>query len=372
MKKIMIILLFCSIFFVSFAPCVFAGEQKSESTIDDSAIPQEIRKYLPEEIFDCSSEEFLEIFTVNTTLKTVLSIAGNIFPEVMSAFILLVGLCVISAVLSALKESAGVQNLRYALEFISVLCVSTAAFYYVQALFEDFSLFMEQVTAFMRIIVPAMSALMLSSGEISASMVFGSVLAAIVAFLENFSAVVFVPLLSALMCISVTSSACSDVDISGFSRLIKNIVTYILSAVMLILTCVMAFQTVIAKSADTAVVKGVKFVIGNAVPIVGGALADAITTVASSVGLVRAGTGIGGAIVVCVMFALPVIKMILWKLMLDAVGAISSAFSLQKESAFFFEISQITGFLIAVMASMAMLFIIALAAAAFSGGGAVK
>lgn len=371
MKKRISFFLLCFLAIFLLCPRAFALDEMP-SPVEGSAIPKEVQKYLPEDIFDYSSEEFMEVFNLKSAFSAAISIAGSVFPEVVSAFLLLLGLCVISAVLSALKESAAVESLKHTLEFISVLCISSAAFYYVRDLFEDFSVFTQQVTSFMRVIVPAMSALMLSCGEISASAVFGGVLAAVVAFLESFSVEILVPLLSALVCISVTSSVCSEVDISGFSRLIKNTITYVLSSVMLILTCVMTFQNVIAKSADTAAVKGVKFVIGNAVPIVGGALADAVTTVASSIGLVKAGTGIGGAVVICVIFGIPVIKMMLWKLMLDAVGAVSAAFSLQKERAFFSEISQITGFLIAAMASMAMLFIIALAAAAFTGGGAVK
>ncbi len=342
----------------------------ADSIIDDApTVPEEIREYLPNDLFDYSAEEFFDVFTIETGMKTLLSIVADVFPDVMSAFLLLMGLCVVSAVLSALKESVCSQSLKYVIEFISVLCIASAVFSYVSVLFEDFKQFTEQVTSFMTVIVPAMSALILSGGEISASAVFASLLSAAVTLLETLCAALFVPLISALLCVSVTSSVCSEVDISGFSRLIKNVIVYLLSTAMLALTSIMTFQSVIAKSADTAAVKGVKFVLGNAIPIVGGALADAMTTVASSIGLIRAATGVGGAVVISVIFALPVIKMILWKLMFDAVGAVSSAFSLRKESAFFSEISQITGFLIAIMASIAMLFIIALTASAFSSGG---
>lgn len=360
-----------TVFFVFVFLLIFSLDISASDIIADEApsVPEEVREYLPSDLFDYSAEELLYVFTLENGVKTLLSIARDVFPDVMSAFLLLMGLCVISAVLAALKESVCSQSLKFVIEFISVLCIASAVFSYVSALFENFRRFTEQATSFMTVIVPVMSALILSSGEISASAVFGSVLSAAVTLLETVCAALFVPLLSALLCVSVTSSVCSEVDISGFSRLIKNIIVYLLSAAMLALTSIMTFQSVIAKSADTAAVKGVKFVLGNAIPLVGGALADAMTTVASSIGIIRAATGVGGAVVICVIFALPVIKMIFWKLMFDAVGAVSSAFALKKESAFFSEISQITGFLIAVMASISMLFIIALTAAAFASGG---
>lgn len=372
MKKIVGVLFVLSLFF-ALAPTAFAANEDEPSTAINSAdVPEEIAKYIPEEIFDASSEDFLEVFTVSGVLKTIISIIGTVFPEAMSAFLLLLGLCVIAAVLRALKESVSSAAVGYMLEFISVLCMATAAFSFAETLFDDFKSFVEQVSSFMVAIIPAMSALMLTGGEITSSTVFGGVLAAVVTFLESLCSTALLPLMSALLCISVTSKVCGEVDISGFSKLIKTVVTYILSAVMLILTCVMTFQSVIAKSADTAAVKGVKFVLGNAIPIVGGALSDAVSTVASSVGMVKSATGIAGAIVLCVIFAVPVLKLIIWKIMFDGVSAVSSAFSLKKESVFFAEIAEITGFLIAIMASIAVFFIIALTAASFAGGGAVK
>ena len=151
--------------------------------------------------------------------------------------------------------------------------------------------------------------------------------------------------------------------LGGFSVLIKNSVKTVLSFCAVSMGLVLAFQSVIAKSADTAAVKGVKFVLGNAVPIVGGALADAAGTLTTSLGLLKSTVGIASAAVICLIFALPIIKLLLWKLMFDASCAVATAFSLKKESAFFAEMSEIVGFLAAVGASIAIFFIIALTAA---------
>ena len=97
-------------------------------------------------------------------------------------------------------------------------------------------------------------------------------------------------------------------------------------------------------------------------PVVGGALADAVGTLASSIGLLKSTVGVVSAVVICLMFALPVLKLLVWKLVFDASGAIAAAFSLKKESKFFSEMSEIVGFLAAISASVAVFFIIALTA----------
>ena len=212
-------------------------------------------------------------------------------------------------------------------------------------------------------VIPVVSALMLSAGEVSGSMVFGTVLSVAVTFLETVCTSLVLPMLSALLCIYTSAKACIDVDMGGFARLVKSSLTSVLTFCTVLMGCVLAFQSVIAKSADTAAVKGVKFVLGNAVPVVGGALADAVGTLASSLGLLKSTVGVVSAAVICLIFALPVLKLLVWKLVFDASGAIASAFALKKESAFFLEMSEIVGFLAAISASVAVFFIIALTAA---------
>jgi stage III sporulation protein AE len=170
-------------------------------------------------------------------------------------------------------------------------------------------------------------------------------------------------MISALLCINTCSKICGGDLLCGFAGLVKSAMKSVLSFCAVGMGLVLAFQSVIAKSADTAAVKGVKFVLGNAVPVIGGALADATGTLTSSLALLKSTVGIAGAAVICVIFALPVIKLLLWKLLFDASCAVSSAFSLKKESAFFAEMSELIGFLAATGASVAIFFIIALTAA---------
>ena len=151
--------------------------------------------------------------------------------------------------------------------------------------------------------------------------------------------------------------------LSGFAGLIKSAMRTVLSFCTVGMGCVLAFQSVIAKSADTVAAKSIKFVLGNSIPVVGGALADAAGTLTTSLGLLRSTVGVVSAAVICLLFALPIIKLLLWKLLFDATGAIASAFSLRKEGVFFSEMSEIVGFLAAASASVAIFFIIALTAA---------
>jgi len=355
MRKGFLIFIFCIIFLLIFSFTCFAAE--------DIEIPEGLEEYISPEIYSADPEKIISTFTLNNAIKTAIDILGKILPEAMEAFLGILGLIIISSVASALRESVASKTFGALWEYVSVLCVATAAFTFVSALFSEFEAFISQINSFMLTVIPVVSALMLSGGEVTSSLVFGTVLSGAVTLLESLCASMVVPILSALLCVYTCAKVCGEADIGAFAKLLKGMLSYVLTFCVAVMGCVLAFQSVIAKSADTAAVKGVKFVLGNAVPVVGGALADAVGTLASSLGLLKSTVGVVSAVVICLLFAIPVLKLLVWKLVFDAAGAISGAFSLKKESSFFGEMSEIIGFLAAISASVAVFFIIALTAA---------
>jgi stage III sporulation protein AE len=363
MKKICCILLLFIYIFLFGAPFCYAAEEEIDTPKIDIEIPENLSEYITPEIFSSSPEEIIASFSFGNFSKTALAAAKKVFPEIMSAFLGVLGLIIVSAVMAALRESVTSGAFGSLLEYVSVLCIASAVFSFVSALFTEFEAFISQINSFMISVIPAVCALMLAGGQVTGSLVFGTVLSGAVTLLETLCASLVLPMLSALLCVNTGSKICGGDMLGGFAGLIKGTMRTVLSFCAVGMGCVLAFQSVIAKSTDTAAVKGVKFVLGNAVPVVGGALADAAGTLTSSLGILKSTVGIVSAAVICLLFALPIIKLLLWKLLFDAAGAIAKAFSLKKESSFFGEMSEIIGFLAATGASVAIFFIIALTAA---------
>lgn len=68
----------------------------------------------------------------------------------------------------------------------------------------------------------------------------------------------------------------------------------------------LSIKGLLAGAADSAVAKGAKFLIGSFVPVVGGAVSDALGSIVSSLSLVRGATGAFGILAV-LLIALPVL-----------------------------------------------------------------
>jgi len=79
-----------------------------------------------------------------------------------------------------------------------------------------------------------------------------------------------------------------------------------------VLSGAMGVSAVAASAADTAAAKGTRFVISGAVPVVGGAISDAIGTIANCVTIVRSSVGAFGIIAGLFILLPPVITALLW------------------------------------------------------------
>ena len=180
MRRIFVFLcFFAALFFAFSGKCLAADEEGGLQEIDIE-IPQDAAEYISPEMYSASPEEIMSLFTFENAAKTAISLLEKVLPEAMEAFLGILGLIVISAVLAALRESVASRAFAKLLEYVSVLCVAAASFSFIDGLFAEFETFIKQVSTFMLAIIPTMSALMLSSGEVSSSLVFGAVLSGLV------------------------------------------------------------------------------------------------------------------------------------------------------------------------------------------------
>ena len=99
---------------------------------------------------------------------------------------------------------------------------------------------------------------------------------------------------------------------------------------------------------------------GSVVPVVGGALSEALTTVTAGIGLLRSSAMAWCIIVLAIMVVPIVIEMFLWKILLNLLSALSAMFSVGEATKLFEICSVAIGFLIGILLSVTVVFILSL------------
>ena len=180
--------------------------------------------------------------------------------------------------------------------------------------------------SFLSVYIPAFGGIMAANGQTAAASAYcGIITVAVELFSQTFNLIV-IPLTSCIMGISVAGSVNPDLKINSFANMTKKAVNWILAFVMTVFAGLLSVQGFVGAAADSASMRAVKFTVSGAVPIVGGAVSDALLAVKGSIGVIKASTGSFGIIASAVVILPALISLWLYRLILMLLSAVSDGF----------------------------------------------
>ena len=139
---------------------------------------------------------------------------------------------------------------------------------------------------------------------------------------------VFAPVICVMMVIAVCTGVNSLFNFAPVISSVKKFVNVGLGLCGTIFTGILALKDVLAVGIDKVAVKGVKFVIGSAVPVVGSALSEGLSSIVASVSLMRNTYGTIGIIVVIATTLPAVCELILWIISFSVSGYVAQTLGL--------------------------------------------
>ncbi len=302
------------------------SESLSLEYILDLAL-SEVRSAVGAALKPCLSLIFVILFSKFASLSATLSEAGALSAAFERCALLVCSLAVVRAALSALRVGV------YAISNTSTV-----------------------VTA----LLPITEAVMLSSASVTQASVNNGALMVYVTLTENFVSAILVPLACALFALSFTYVGLDGVNITSGIRALRQLLLYLLGIFTVVFSFVLGIQSSLAKSADSLALKSVKFAVGSSVPLVGGAISEALGTVTSSLSLIRHTVGGIGILIILVTVLPPIIVLGATRVMLLACKCVSEVFECQKISELISDTDGVLSLFLAFSALSGVFFIFAL------------
>ncbi len=284
--------------------------------------------------------------------------------ELKTAFVLvgsIAALILISAFINNLHQSFGKNAISQATGlaiFIYIAAIAATAFEtvtgYVLSTLRD-------ITLFVHSIIPSMAALCISGGEVvTATMahpVIYFVCSAAGALIKNvITPIVLLRAVCTLLC-SITQNS----SLNEFSELFAKLHKTLLSLSMSLFAGILGISSFAAASFDNLAARGVKFAISASIPVVGGSISEAMSSVAGSAMLLKNAVGLGGVMVIFAMFALPLLKIWALSLAFRLTAAFTAPVSEKRVTETLRKIGGCIDMLFSSIASMGTIMIIALA-----------
>lgn len=129
---------------------------------------------------------------------------------------------------------------------------------------------------------------------------------------------ILLPLLSAYIAMAICGSIFDNPILRSGLKISKKAAVLLMSAMTTALTALLAVSGMVSGSADAAAVKTAKTVISAALPVVGGIMSDAASSVLAAAGLIRSTAGAFGLVSACALclspFAVFAVKKMLFSL----------------------------------------------------------
>ena len=150
-------------------------------------------------------------------------------------------------------------------------------------------------------------------------------------------------------------------QLNEFSELFTKLHKTLLALSMSLFAGILGISSFAAASFDSLAARGVKFAISASVPVVGGSISEAMSSVAGSAMLLKNAVGLGGVVVLFAMFALPLLKMWALSLAFRITAAFTAPVSEKRVSETLRKIGDCIDMLFSSVASMGTIMIIAIA-----------
>lgn len=166
-------------------------------------------------------------------------------------------------------------------------------------------------SAFLLAAVPAYSALLAVSGGVAAGGGYTFLTLGAGSAIPLLVSGVVVPLLRMFLALGL-SSAVSGVKLQKLITSLYGMAKWLLVLSVTLFSGVLAVQTILNTQLDAAASKTAKLIASSAIPIVGGALGDAVGAIQSSVQVVKGGAGAFGMLAALCVFAPAIWEAALW------------------------------------------------------------
>ncbi len=359
------------LFLFSFTVCAeesdIYSEQYKNSGVEEltEALPDEARDFLEQNELVLENADWVNNLSAQNVFTHIMEFVKSGGKTPLAVTISLIGIILISALISNNTSSSSALS---AAVFATVAATAGIICVPIFSVIQTSVNAMKACTVFMTAFIPVFAVMVASSSAALTAVSSSATLllaTQVVSYITNF---VIMPLMSGFLGVSIASNISPIISKSGIADGIRKIAFWIMSLVSAVFIGVLSVQTAVNSAADNLTLKTAKFIIGSAVPFAGTVLSESLSTVTSSMSLLKSSVGIYGVVSLCVIFLPLIIELLLWRVGLIISSAVADLFSVGKISSLFRSIDSMMSLLIGIILLTLAMFIISLGVVVSAGG----
>ncbi len=185
---------------------------------------------------------------------------------------------------------------------------------------------------FMLALLPVLACVLTASGNPAAALSYNSLCFAAAQTVTGIADGFIKPIIQIILSLSVISGINDSLNFEKTVGFIKKTTVFILGFVSTVFVTLLSLKGMLSNAADSVAVRGIRFLIGNSIPVVGGALSDAYNSVIGTLLMVKNTVAVFAVAAIAVINLPVVAECVWWVFMLYLLSALADIFSLNKIS----------------------------------------
>lgn len=291
-----------------------------QSTGLKEAVPEQAQEILEElhlddfelaELLSLTPEQFFQAFL--NSARDALTAPARVFGR-------LLGIMVLCGIMYALKVSAFGGGMDGAFSVVSLLCVVSFLATPIIDCIVKTAAALRECSMFILSFIPVFSGVVIAGGNPTAAGGYNLFLFWACQIVSNIAAGTLVPLMGIYFAFCIIAAVAPDMEISGIATGIKTFVCWALGLITTLFVGLLSLQTIVSTGTDSLTMKTSKFLMGSFIPVIGGALSDALSAAKGYLNLLKGAVGSFGIVAAAATF-FPVLMQVLTWYIVVTVGA---------------------------------------------------
>lgn len=327
-KKVIAAFLVIIVVFLGLSP-IYACADEYNDGMDE--ISENVEDIMSDFSLDLSLQDAEKL-----SLDSLLGKIGERLTDRLGEPVQLLAVIFMVIVLYSVVSSAGSFSARSSGEIYSMVCVMAAVAVIlprIMAVYSEILSLIHTTGSFILVFVPFFTGIAAASGSITTASIYHIMVLGASELIVKLAESWFMPVLGAAAALGITGSIFPSVSLDSLVNLLKKAITWGISIAMTLFTGFVSLKCTIGSKADGVAAKTAKMLVGNFVPIVGGAVSDAYSTVKGSFQVIGGAVGAVGITGIILLLLPMILEVFLYRFVMwtgIAAAEIFSAESLRK------------------------------------------
>lgn len=297
------------------------------------------------------SDDFFErIFDI------LLKSAGRYFLGFLPSFITIILLCILKNMLGSLTGDFLNHSTTEIVHIVCYLAVVIILSTGVMSVAKEVSNTIELLYTLLEVLFPILLTLLSTLGATTVVGGYTSLTAVLGSVILKMITSIILPIFVASIVFCVVGGVSKSVKLDKLTKLLRSASTWLIGIVFGLFASFLTLQGVSGGITDKFGFGVAKFAISSYVPILGGYLSDGLDILTASVVLVKNAIGYTGAIVLCAIVLLPIIKVVVFSLGLRLCASIAEPVGDDRVSSLLTDVAKNVNLLVTALAGVAFLF----------------